>query len=81
MAADRRATEESDRPWLNPNSFSSVDRTFIRAILRVSAEENAFKPHLQQHTKMNDSTPGDPETFAIIGAAMEVHHEMGHGFL
>ena len=28
-----------------------------------------------------DSKTKDPETFAIIGAAMEVHRELRHGFL
>jgi len=28
-----------------------------------------------------DSKGRDPETFAIIGAAMEVHRELAHGFL
>ena len=29
----------------------------------------------------NNGSQRDPETFAIIGAAMEVHRELGHGFL
>jgi GxxExxY protein len=31
--------------------------------------------------KSADNNQRDPETFAIIGAAMEVHRQLGHGFL
>jgi GxxExxY protein len=30
---------------------------------------------------MTDASNGDPQTYAIIGTAMEVHRHLGHGFL
>ena len=40
-----------------------------------------IRPQITQMNADFQKTTRDPETFAIIGAAMEVHRELGHGFL
>jgi GxxExxY protein len=40
-----------------------------------------MKGKLGQQLNANESAEKDPQTYAIIGACMAVHTELGHGFL